>query len=132
MVNHRSPLHSLTYTAQNPWLNELGQYQGSTYKVLMNTQAAQRLGIANGDVVRLESESGSVTGAVRLTNGMHPEVLGIAGNFGSRASGKPIAKGTGVHFNSLVSVDVKHTDPVAGGLDSCVRVKVTRLPSDSK
>ncbi|MBI2935607.1 MAG: molybdopterin-dependent oxidoreductase [Chloroflexi bacterium] len=132
VVNHRSPLHSLTYTAQNPWLNELGQYQGSTYKVLMNTQAAQRLGIANGDVVRLESESGSVTGAVRLTNGMHPEVLGIAGNFGSRASGKPIAKGTGVHFNSLVSVDVKHTDPVAGGLDSCVRVKVTRLPSDSK
>ena len=127
VVNSRSPLHSLTYTAENPWLNELGKYQGSTYKVLMNADAARRLGIADGDVVKLESEAGSVTGAVRVTRGIHPEVLGIAGNFGGRADGKPIAKGTGVHFNSLVSVDMKHTDPVAGGLDSCVRVKVTRV-----
>jgi len=126
-VNYRVPIHALSYTLQNPWLNEVGKYHPSAYKILMNPQAAAKRGIQDGDTIRLESEAGSVVGTVKLTQGVHAEVLGIAGTFGSESDGRPIAKGSGVHFNSLVSVDLKHTDPISGGLDSCVRAKVTKL-----
>ena len=41
--------------------------------------------------------------------------------------GRPIAKGMGVHFNTLLPIDNARTDPISGGLDSCVRVDVTRV-----
>ncbi len=126
VVNYRVPIHSLSYTVENPWLNELGRYNGS-YKIVMNREAASKRGIKDGDTVKLESEAGSVVGEVRVTDGVHPEVLGIAGTFGAEADGRPIAKGTGVHFNSLIPVDIKRTDPISGGLDSCTRVKVTKV-----
>ena len=71
----------------------------------------------------------NAVGEVKVTDGIHPEALGIAGTFGAEAEGSPIAKCTGVHFNSLIPVDMKHTDPMSGGLDSCVRAKVTRVKS---
>lgn len=126
-VNYRVPIHSMSYTIENPWLNELGRYHPSAYKILMNTEAARKLGIGDGDTIKLESEAGSVTGTVKVTEGVHPEVVGIAGTFGASAGGRPIAKGVGVHFNSLIPIDLKRTDPISGGLDSCVRVKVTRV-----
>ena len=126
-VNYKLPFHTFSYTIQNPWLNELGRHHPYAYKVLMNADAAKKRGIADGETVRLESEAGSTTGAVKLTEGIHPEVLGIAGIFGSWAKGKPIAQGTGIHFNTLLPIDLEHTDWVSGGLDSCVRVKVSKI-----
>ncbi len=127
VVNYRSPLHALTYTIQNPWLNELGGLHPSAYKVLINTEAALSLGIEDGDTVLLESEAGAVTGVARVTEGIHPEVVGIAGNFGGKSLGRPVARGVGIHFNTLVSIDMGRIDPISGGLDSCVRVKVSKV-----
>ncbi len=126
-VNYRVPIHALSYTIENPWLNELGRFHPSAYKILINAEAARRRGIDDGDVIRLESEAGSVSGTAKVTEGVHPEVVGIAGTFGSEAEGRPVAKGTGVHFNSLIPIDLKRTDLISGGLDSCVRVKVTKV-----
>ena len=126
-VNYRLPLHNGTYTAQIPWLNELTEHHASGYRILMNSRVARERGIENGDAVRLESQAGSVTGTVKLTEGIHPEVVGIPGAFGGWAKGRPIAKGKGVHWNSLVSIDMEHTSPISGGLDSCVRVGVTKV-----
>lgn len=126
-VNYRAPIHSGTHSAQNPWLNELAKQHPSTYKILMNTIPAMKKGIQDGDKIEVKSEAGSVIGTVKVTQGVHPEVIGIAGGFGALSKGRPIAKGMGVHFNTLLPIDNARTDPISGGLDSCVRVDVTRV-----
>ena len=93
----------------------------------MNTIPAMKKGIQDGDKIEVKSEAGSVIGTVKVTEGVHPEVIGIAGGFGSLSKGRPIAKGMGVHFNTLLPIDNARTDPISGGLDSCVRVDVKRV-----
>jgi len=127
VVNFRVPIHSLSYTIQNPWLNELGKHHSQAYYILINSQAAEKLKINNGDIVKVESEAGFVVGKIKLTQGIHPEVLGIAGIFGAKSKGRPIAQDTGVHFNSLLPIDLKRTDPISGGLDSCIRATLTKI-----
>jgi molybdopterin-containing oxidoreductase family molybdopterin binding subunit len=74
----------------------------------------------------VESVVGRVKGEAKVTECIHPEVVGIAGVFGSWAKGKPIAKGKGVHFNNLLPISIDRVDPVSSGVDSCIRVKVSR------
>jgi len=126
-VNYRLLIHNGTYSAQIPWLNELAERHTNGYNILMNSKVAKQRGINSGDIIQLESQEGAVSGPVKLTEGIHPEVLGIPGAFGGWAKGRPIAKGKSVHWNSLISIDMEHTSPLTGGLDSCVRVKVTKL-----
>ncbi|MFQ5873196.1 MAG: hypothetical protein ACE5JL_05275, partial [Dehalococcoidia bacterium] len=61
------------------------------------------------------------------TEGVHPEVVAMTGTFGGWSKGRPVAEGTGVHFNTLLPITSKRADPISGGLDSCVRVKVTKV-----
>ena len=125
-VNFKLPFHSLSFTTQNPWLNDLAEHNPYAYKILINTETGERKGIKDGDEIWVESVAGKVKGEVKLTECIHPEVVGIAGVFGSWATGKPIAKGKGVHFNSLLPISVDRIDPVSAGGDSCIRVKVSR------
>ncbi len=126
-VNYRALIHSGTFTTQNGWLNELGKAHPNVYKILMNAKSATKHGIEDGDTIRVESEVGSVTGTVKVTQGVHPQVLGIAGAFGALAKGRPVARDMGVHFNTLLPIDHARTDPISGGLDSCVTVTVTKV-----
>ena len=125
-VNYRLPTHNGTYTAQVSWLNELAERHVNGYNILMNLRVARERGIEDGDTIRLESRAGSVSGKVRLTEGIHPEVLGIPGAFGGWAEGRPLAKGKSVSWNTLMPIDMEQTSPISGGLDSCVRVTVTK------
>jgi len=125
-VNYRVPIHSGTHSTENPWLNELGKHHPSTYKILINSATADRKGIKDGDTIQVQSEAGEVVGTVKVTEGVHPEVVGIAGGFGALSKGRPIARGMGVHFNTLLPIDSARTDPISGGLDSCVRVTVSK------
>jgi len=72
----------------------------------------------------VESRAGRVKGEVELTEGLHPEVVAIAGTFGHWAPGMPIALGKGLHFNSLLPHTLERIDAVSGAVDSCVTVKV--------
>ena len=125
VVNFKIPFHSLSITTQNPWLNDLAEHNPYAYKILINTQTAERKGVKDGDTIWVESEAGKVKGEAKLTECIHPEVVGIAGVFGSWAKGKPVAKGKGVHFNSLLPISRERIDPVSSGVDSCIRVKVS-------
>ena len=66
-------------------------------------------------------------GRAKVTEGVHPEVVGIAGTFGHWAKGLPTAKGKGVHFNTLISADIEHIDMLSSAVDTCVKVKVTKI-----
>ena len=125
VVNFKIPFHSLSFTTQNPWLNDLAEHHPYAYKIWINAETAARKGIRDGEEIWLESEAGKVRGQAKITECIHPEVLGIAGVFGSWAKGKPVAKGKGVHFNSLLPISLDRIDPISTGVDSCIRVKVS-------
>lgn len=124
VTNRKLPFHNLSQTAQNPWLNELGEHDAYGYKILLNPQVAKAKGIRTNDQICLESTAGRIQGKAKVTECVHPEVLGIAGVFGSWAKGKPVALGKGAHFNSLLVFDEGQIDWVSSGVDCCAKVKL--------
>lgn len=130
-INYKLPFHFFSHSTQNPWLNELGEHHIFAYDVMINTETARRKKISDGDTIWIENEAGKVKGRVKLTECIHPEVLGIAGNFGSWAFGKPIGKDKGVHWNALVPLTLKHIDAISSNLDACPRVKIYKEGSSN-
>ena len=129
-VNYKLPFHAKTMTQDNPWLAELASHHLYAYKLLMNTHTAARKGIADGDEVVLETSAGaSVQGIVKVSECIHPEVIGIASAFGHWARARRTARGRGAHFNSLVPYRLSQIDPMAGLMDACVKVKVSKVPT---
>lgn len=108
-------------TAQNPRLSEVAELNPYAQRILIHTSAARDRGIKDKDPICVESTVGKVTGMAKVTECIHPEVIGISSHFGSYAKGKPIAYGKGANFNKLVPYD---RDPVSTGVDACVQVKV--------
>ena len=124
VVNFRVATHSMSWTAENPWLAEVAEFNPYAQRILINAETAKRKGIRDRDRICVESSVGKVVGEARVTHCIHPEVVGISSHFGAFAKGKPIAYGKGANFNKLVPYD---TDPVSTGVDACVAVKVYRV-----
>ena len=125
-VNYKLPFHTFSHTAGNPWLDDLSQHHPRAYKILLNLRTAKSKGIKESDTVLVESRAGRVKGEVELTEGLHPEVVAIAGTFGHWAAGMPVAKDKGVHFNKLLPCTLERIDKVSAALDACIRVRVSR------
>ncbi|MBI2873806.1 MAG: molybdopterin-dependent oxidoreductase [Firmicutes bacterium] len=126
-VNYKVPYHAQSYTYENAWLDDLtGQYPDPR-AILINSATAAHKGIADGDRITVENTAGhNVTGTARVTEGIHPEVLGIMGTQGEWASGRPLARGKGVHFNTLIPYGLEYIDTLSGALDACVKVKIRK------
>jgi anaerobic selenocysteine-containing dehydrogenase len=128
-VNYKAPFHNLAQTMNNIWLAELGGYNPYVYYILINRQTAQKKGIKDRDMIRLETETGNrVEGMAKVTACVHPEVVGIGGAFGGRwARGLPVARGNGVHYNRLIPLSLERMDVVTAAVDCCVKVKVSKV-----
>ncbi|MBI4200500.1 MAG: molybdopterin-dependent oxidoreductase [Chloroflexi bacterium] len=125
-VHYKLPYVNGSYGAANPWIDELCERNPYAYAVLINTRLAQRKGIGDGDAVWLESPVKKVKAIAKVTQCVHPEVVGIAGHFGHWAQGKPISRGKGVNFNTLLPHDMEHLDMITTALDHCVPLKVSK------
>jgi len=126
-VNYKLPFHGNTMTQDNPWLAELAVHHPLGYRYLLNTQTAARKGIADGDEVLLETGTGArASGIVKLSQCIHPEVIGIASSFGHWAQARKAGRHRGTHFNSLVPYRVSQIDAMAGLMDACVKVKLSK------
>ena len=127
-VNYRAPFHTFSNTTNNVWLSELGEYHPYTYYIMINSQVAKKKGIKDRDVIRLQTQVGNqVEGIAKVTDCVHPEVVGIAGCFGHWAKGLPVAKGKGVHYNSLIPTGLDRIDMVSAAVDCCVKVKISKV-----
>lgn len=125
VVSYTIPFHTFSTTSENPWLNEVSERHANAYKVLVNSQTAKAKGIRDGDLIWVETEEGrKVKGKAKVTECIHPQVVGIGGIFGSWAKEKPVAQGKGAHFNSLLPFGLHRVDMVSQAADSCVRVKI--------
>jgi hypothetical protein len=90
--------------------------------------AAAGLGVKEGDTVCIESRFGGKTqGKVHLSEFMHPKCVGIPGNFGRRTAYMNPVKNTGVHFNSLLSVEESTINPISTSLESSPQVKIYKI-----
>jgi anaerobic selenocysteine-containing dehydrogenase len=123
---YRDSIHTNSFTMENPWLDEAAQLDPYSYTIAINTEVGRRKGLQDGALIIVQTETGrNVKGRVKLTQGIHPEGLGIAACAGHWGDGMPVAKGKGVFFNELLELDWKHVSPINFNLDLCVRVKVT-------
>lgn len=111
---------------ENAWLDEAARLDPYSYTIAINAEVGRRRGLKDGMPITVETETGrKVTGRVKLTQGIHPEGVGIAACAGHWGDGMPVAKGKGILFNELLELDWQHVSPINFNLDLCVRVKVT-------
>ncbi len=122
-VHFKFPFVYGAYGNENPWVDEICEATGA-YSILLNAAVGEAKGIANGDMVWLESPVRKVRAKVKLTECIHPEAVGVGGHFGHWAPGMPVSRGKGVNFNSLLPSDLEHIDMISTALDHCVEVKV--------
>ncbi|MBI2954853.1 MAG: molybdopterin-dependent oxidoreductase [Chloroflexi bacterium] len=115
------------YGNENPWIDEICQRTPYTYPVLINEDVAHGKGINDGEEIWLETTVQKVKAKAKLTQCIHPEVVGIAGHFGHWAKGMPVARGKGVAFNPLLIHDLQHTDKISGALDNCALVRISKV-----
>ncbi|OIN91821.1 MAG: molybdopterin oxidoreductase [Comamonadaceae bacterium CG1_02_60_18] len=92
--------------------------------VVMNTQAAQQLGIADGDAIEISTPKRSVRGRAVVRQGIRPDTLLLIGQFDHWKT--PLAKDFGMpSLNSLANMSLALTDATGSGAD-IVRVKICR------
>jgi len=90
--------------------------------VIINTQAARRLGIEEGDPIEIATPQRKVSGCAVLRQGIRPDTLLLIGQFDHWAT--PLAKDFGMpSMNSLASMSLALTDATGSGAD-LVRVKI--------
>ena len=123
-VNYKLPYAYGAHGNANAWINELCERLPQSYGVLINTKLAKRKGIKDGDAIWLESPVKKVKTVARVTECVHPDVIGIAGNAGHWASGKPLSTGKGVNFNGLLPFDMNTLDVISSSLEHCIPLKV--------
>jgi phenylacetyl-CoA:acceptor oxidoreductase len=92
--------------------------------VIINPQAARRLGIGEGDAIEIATPKRSVRGRAVLRQGIRPDTLLLIGQFDHWAT--PVAKDFGVpSMNALVPMSLELTDATGSGAD-IVRVRIAR------
>jgi len=123
--SYRDILHTNSATQQNPWLDEISELCPYTYTITVNPDTAQKNGLKDGDTVWLETpHKKKEKGIIKLMEGQHPQTVGIAGQAGLWAKGRPIAKGKGSNFDLLLESDLRHLDPVTLSLETSAPVKI--------
>jgi anaerobic selenocysteine-containing dehydrogenase len=126
--SYRDVMHTGSMTNELPWVDEASEMNPYTYRITMNAETAGKKGLKDGDEVWLETPEGrKQKGRLKLMEGQHPRTIAIAACSGHWARGLPVAKGKGTNFDDLLPIDLAHTDPVSGNLETCVRVKVYRV-----
>ncbi len=124
---YRDAIQANGFTMENPWIDEMARIDPFSYRIAVNADTGRRKGLKDNDVIYVETATGRrVTGRVKLTEGIHPEGVGIAACAGHWSKHQPIAQGKGVFFNDLLEIDFAHTSPVNLNLDLCAKVKVGR------
>lgn len=124
---YRDTVHTNSLTLENPWLDEAAQMNDYSYNIAVNAATARSKGLADGDMIWIESSNGRrVKGRLKTIEGIHPEGVGVAALAGHWSKDLPIARGKGVFYNDLIEVDYDHMDPGNLNMDLCAKVRIFR------
>ena len=93
----------------------------------LNPADLERLGIAAGDLVQIESAVGTIVGVAEASPGVRPGIVSIAHAYGDVGSGPASVRDQGVSTNRLVR-ETSHFDPITGqSLQSAIPVNIARF-----
>jgi anaerobic selenocysteine-containing dehydrogenase len=121
-------IHGTGSILENVWVKEIRDSDPYETYVMINSETAKKKGLKDGDRVCLESRYGKTEGKIRVSELIHPEVVGIPGNYGGahRPFLNPVSS-DGAWFNVLLSANEEHSlDPIAAGIENAPRVKITK------
>ena len=123
--------HFLNFTENLsiPWIRELVDRDPHHRGLMINPVAAKTRGIENGDYMEVRSRFGHLTGFAVVTEGIHPETIGVSNATNRTVTHNPITRLGGGQFNTLLGVGVEWTCCVSGAMESVAKVKVTKLPA---
>ena len=119
------PLLNIENGNQNyPWAQEnflVMHGAGWTNFAEINHQTARTLGIGDGDMVWVESPFNRIKLRARVIEGIHPQVVSIAGGQGHYAGGE-WQRGIGVNPNEIIGVDYDRLSGQSAFFNTRVRV----------
>ncbi|MFC1862966.1 molybdopterin-dependent oxidoreductase [Thermodesulfobacteriota bacterium] len=122
-------IHGTGSNMENAWIKEVRDNDPYETFIMINYETAQRKGLSDDDRVCIESRYGKAEGKIRVSQLIHPEVLGIPGNYGGKSSSflNPV-NSDGAWFNALLTADEEHhLDPITAGIENAPRVKITKI-----
>lgn len=123
--SYRDILHTNNTTFQNPYVDEVSKMCPYTFTITLNRSLAEKKGMKDGDIIWIENKYGvKENGIVKTMEAQSPRVIGIAGQGGLWANGRPIAKGKGSNFCKLLPSYLRHYDPITGNIETSVAVKI--------
>ncbi|MBN9460508.1 MAG: molybdopterin-dependent oxidoreductase [Burkholderiales bacterium] len=116
-------------TLSNPWIDDIVFKDPVHTAVLLNSATGRGKGLADGDVIRIESPYGSVVGRVALSQGVHPEAVCISNALTRIATQHTGMRHGGGSFNDLLPANLRHTDACSGQPETVAKVRLTKLAS---
>jgi anaerobic selenocysteine-containing dehydrogenase len=127
ICNWKTPFmpHATADTQQNAWLAELREADPYEMFVWMNTETAEKKKLHDEDVVFIESRWGKTKGKLKLTELIHPEVVGVPACYGASTLMMSPDSKKGTYYNILLTgkEDVG-MDPISGSVTVSPKVKV--------
>ena len=111
----------------NPWIKDIVYRDPVHIALILNPKTAEKQGLKSGDIVKVESPYGIIFGRIGVTEGMHPDTLGVSNSLSRIRIRHDTVRHAGGHFNDLLPYDLRNTDHVTGQPETVCKVKITRL-----
>ncbi len=119
-----------TVPATNAWLMDVVERDPYVGRIMINRKTAEARGLADGERVCVESRHGELHGMLKLTETIHPEVLGTVGCFGHFA-GHSAERGRGTgNFNVLLGSGYAYGSPSSLQAETTARVRIRKAGPD--
>jgi hypothetical protein len=111
----------------NPWIQDIVYRDPVHIALMLNPKTAEQKGFKPLDIVKVESPYGMIYGRIGVSEGWHPDTLGVSNALSRVRSTLGGAKHAGGHFNDLLPYDLRNTDGVTGQPETVCKVKLTKL-----
>lgn len=127
LLSGRTPLHSFSRTQNNAWL----AHEMPENPIWINSEAAAKMGLKEGDRVSLENQDGiqaATTTVLKVTPGIRKDAVFLAHGYGMRNPQLEVCAGKGLDNQALNTMSVM--DPQSGS--HAMRVSFVKIVKDGK
>ncbi len=111
----------------NPWIKDIVYRDPVHTGLLLNPKTAAAQGLEKGSIVKVESPYGHLYGRISVSEGMHPETIGVSNALSRMKSKESGVLPAGGHFNDMLPYDLRNTDAASAQPETVCKVKLTRL-----
>jgi anaerobic selenocysteine-containing dehydrogenase len=111
----------------NPWIKDIVYRDPVHTGLLLNPKTAAEQGLEKGDIVKVESPYGHLYGRISVSEGMHPETIGVSNALSRMKSKESGVLPAGGHYNDMLPYDLRNTDAASAQPETVCKVKLTKL-----